>query len=72
MGGLLVLAAVLAQAPPPSTEAAAATPAASSGLSGRWRFNAEQSDDVHKKMQEAADYYAAMRWTPWIDVVGES
>jgi len=54
MGGLLVLAAVLAQAPPPSTEAAAATPAASSGLSGRWRFNAEQSDDVHKKMQEAA------------------
>jgi cytochrome c553 len=22
-----------------------------------------------KEMQEAADYYAAMRWTPWIDVI---
>jgi len=54
MGGLLVLAAVLAQAPPPSTEEPPPTPAANAGLSGRWLFNADQSDDVHKKMQEAA------------------
>jgi hypothetical protein len=54
IAGLLVLAAAMAQGPPAPAEAAPSATAESAGLSGRWRFNADQSDDVHKKMQEAA------------------